>query len=106
MYLPSQQATACALVVNELIQNAVEHGFEKKKHGHIHVRLADGGDEVRLEVRDDGDLLPAEFDLDKPSSLGLQIVRSLVEGDLRGQLRLENQGSEVAATVVFPKVTF
>jgi two-component sensor histidine kinase len=106
MYLPSQQATACALVVNELIQNAVEHGFEKKKHGHIHVRLADGGDEVRLEVRDDGELLPAEFDLDKPSSLGLQIVRSLVEGDLRGQLRLENQGSEVAAIVVFPKVTF
>jgi two-component sensor histidine kinase/PAS domain-containing protein len=106
IYLPSQQATACALVVNELIQNAVEHGFEKKKHGHIHVRLGDGGDEVRLEVRDDGDLLPVEFDLDKPSSLGLQIVRSLVEGDLRGQLRLENQGSEVAATVVFPKVTF
>ena len=106
MYLPSQQATACALVVNELIQNAVEHGFEKKKHGHIHVRLSDGGDQVRLEVRDDGDPLPAEFDLDKPSSLGLQIVRSLVEGDLHGTLRLETQGSEVAATVVFPKVTF
>ncbi len=67
--------------------------------------MADGGDEVRLEVRDDGDLLPAAFDLDKPSSLGLQIVRSLVEGDLHGQLLLENQGSEVAATVVLPKVT-
>jgi two-component system, sensor histidine kinase PdtaS len=106
MYLPSQQATAFALVVNELIQNAVEHGFEKKKHGHIHVRLSDGGDQVRMEVRDDGDPLPAEFDLDKPSSLGLVIVRSLVEGDLHGTLRLETQGSEVAATVVFPKVTY
>jgi two-component sensor histidine kinase len=106
IYLPSQQATACALVVNELIQNAVEHGFEKKKHGHIHVRLADGGDQVRLEVRDDGDPLPAEFDLDKPSSLGLQIVRSLVEGDLNGTVSLENKDTEVTATVVFPKVTF
>jgi two-component system, sensor histidine kinase PdtaS len=106
IYLPSQQATACALVINELIQNAVEHGFEKKKHGHVHICLADNGDQVRLEVRDDGDPLPAEFDLDKPSSLGLQIVRSLVEGDLHGKLALANQDSEVTATVVFPKVTF
>jgi two-component sensor histidine kinase len=30
IYLPSQQATACALVVNELIQNAVEHGSRRK----------------------------------------------------------------------------
>jgi two-component sensor histidine kinase len=106
IYLPSQQATACALVVNELIQNAVEHGFEKRKHGHIHVHLADRGDQVRLEIRDDGEPLPMEFDLDKPSSLGLQIVRSLVEGDLHGKLAIENQDSEVIATVVFPKVTF
>jgi two-component sensor histidine kinase len=106
IYLPSQQATACALVVNELIQNAVEHGFEKKKHGHIHIRLADQGNQVSLEIRDDGEPLPAEFDLDKPSSLGLQIVRSLVEGDLHGRLSLENRDSEVTATMVFPKVTF
>ena len=33
IYLPSQQATACALVINELIQNALEHGFETKKRG-------------------------------------------------------------------------
>jgi two-component sensor histidine kinase len=105
IYLPSQQATACALVVNELIQNAVEHGFEKKRHGRISVRLADGGDKVGVEVMDDGDPLPADFDLDKPSSLGLQIVRSLVEGDLHGELKVENQEGEVAATIVFPKVT-
>jgi two-component sensor histidine kinase len=105
IYLPSQQATACALVVNELIQNAVEHGFERKKHGHISVRLMDGGDQVGVEVMDDGDPLPTEFDLEKPSSLGLQIVRSLVEGDLHGKATLENRDGEVVATVVFPKVT-
>lgn len=106
IYLPSQQATACALVVNELIQNAVEHGFEKKKHGHISVRLVDGGDQVEVEILDDGDPLPTEFDLEKPSSLGLQIVRSLVEGDLHGKVKVENREAEVAATIVFPKVTF
>jgi two-component system, sensor histidine kinase PdtaS len=106
IYLPSQQATACALVVNELIQNAVEHGFEKKRHGRILVGLVDGGDQVGVEVLDDGDPLPMEFDLEKPSSLGLQIVRSLVEGDLHGKLKVENRDGQVAATIVFPKVTF
>jgi two-component sensor histidine kinase len=105
IYLPSQQATACALVVNELIQNAVEHGFEKKKHGHVRVLLRDGGDKVGVEVLDDGDPLPVDFDLDRPSSLGLQIVRSLVEGDLHGEVGLQNRDGEVAATITFPKVT-
>ncbi len=103
IYLPSQQATSCALVVNELIQNAVEHGFEKKRQGHIHIRLADLGDQVSVEIRDNGDPLPADFDLDRPSSLGLQIVRTLVENDLRGRLRIENDGDEVTAVALFPK---
>jgi two-component system, sensor histidine kinase PdtaS len=83
----------------------VEHGFEKKRHGRISVRLVDGGDQVGVEVVDDGDPLPMEFDLDKPSSLGLQIVRSLVEGDLHGKLKVENRDGQVAAAIVFPKVS-
>ena len=56
-----------------------------------------------LEIWDDGDPLPADFSLDTPTSLGLQIVRSLVQEDLHGQLRLENQDDGVVATVAFPK---
>jgi two-component sensor histidine kinase len=39
-----------------------------------------------------------------PSSLGLQIVRSLVQDDLRGVLAIENREDGVLATVDFPKV--
>lgn len=104
VYLPSQQATACALVINELIQNALEHGYEDRKTGHIQIGLVDLGDKVRLEICDDGSPLPGDFDLANPTSLGLQIVRSLVQGDLRGDLCLENQARGVVATVIFPKV--
>ncbi len=104
IYLPSQQATACALVVNELIQNAMEHGFETQDHGHIKLKLIDGGDSVRLEVCDNGTLLPDDFSLDKPTSLGLQIVRTLVEGDLHGRVWLMNRDDEVVATVEFQKL--
>lgn len=103
IYLPSQQATACALVINELIQNALEHGYETRKTGQIQVNLTDLGDQARLEICDDGAPLPDNFDLKNPTSLGLQIVRSLVQGDLHGQVQLENQARGVVATVTFPK---
>ncbi len=104
VYLPSQQATACALVINELIQNALEHGYQDSKTGQIRIGLTDHGDKVQIEIWDDGSPLPADFSLDNPPSLGLQIVRTLVEGDLHGQVRLENQTRGVTATVIFPKV--
>lgn len=103
IYLPSQQATACALVTNELVQNALEHGFGRKKRGAIQITLTDTGDSVRIEIWDDGDPLPDEFNLDVPTSLGLQIVRTLVQGDLRGQVKLENSDGGVTALVSFPK---
>ncbi len=105
IHLPSQQATACALVVNELIHNTLEHGFETKKQGQIRVTLVDGGDKVGLEVWDDGTRLPEAFDLAASPSLGLQIVRTLVQDDLRGKLRLENQATGVAAILEIPKAS-
>jgi two-component system, sensor histidine kinase PdtaS len=104
IYLPSQQATAVALVINELIQNAVEHGFEGEKSGQVRLVLIDGGDQVKLEIWDDGDRLPADFDLTTTPSLGLQIVRSLVQDDLHGKLTLANHEAGVLAAVQFPKL--
>jgi two-component sensor histidine kinase len=103
IYLPSQQATACALVINELIQNALEHGFENRRRGEVRLTLTDSGDRVGVEIWDDGHPLPDDYSLDMPGSLGLQIVRSLVQSDLHGQLKLENQEQGVTATVTFPK---
>ena len=104
IYLPSQQATACALVINELVQNALEHGYSGGKHGQVQIELTDGGDRVQLEICDDGTPLPDSFDLGSSPSLGLQIVRSLVQGDLHGEVRLENHAERgVVATVAFPK---
>jgi two-component sensor histidine kinase len=103
IYLPSQQATACALVINELVQNALEHGFGDKKRGSVIVTLTDSGDSVQVDIWDDGDPLPADFSLDVPTSLGLQIVRTLVQGDLHGQVKLENSAGGVTAQVAFPK---
>jgi two-component sensor histidine kinase len=101
--LPAQRATACALVINELVQNAVEHGYTDRNGGTISLALRQEGAEMVVEVVDDGEGLPAGFDLNQTSSLGLRIVQTLVREDLKGSFSLVN-GRGVTATVRFPAV--
>jgi len=100
--LPSQQATSLALVVNELLQNAMEHAFPGRSGGRVEITLSEGRDGIRVEVRDDGVGLPQDFSPGRSADLGLQIVRTLVHDDLKGQLSLTNvQG--VRAVITMPR---
>lgn len=101
--LPTQQATACALVINELVQNALEHGFENRIDGTVVVNLQDDGQTVTIHVKDDGRGLPEAFDVTQTNSLGLRIVQSLVQSDLKGSFELNSRDNGVSATVTFPK---
>jgi len=99
--LPAQQATSCALIVNELIQNAIDHGLEGKDEGCVLVRLLQTDDSMAIEIEDDGAGLPEDFDPAR-GGLGLQIIRTLVRDDLKGQFLLED-GDGVRAVVSFPR---
>lgn len=105
IYLPTQPATVCALVINELLQNALEHGYERQEGGTVTVNLRDNGEQITISVDDDGVGLPEEFDLARTSSLGLQIVKILAEGDLKGSFELRDRDKGVSAVVTFPKHT-
>ncbi|MBI3943293.1 MAG: sensor histidine kinase, partial [Chloroflexi bacterium] len=102
VYLPAQQATACALVVNELLQNAVEHAYTRAEAGLVEVELQDLGDNVSITIRDDGEGLPQGFNPKVEGGLGLQIVRTLVQDDLRGHFEMRTENG-TAAIVTFPK---
>ncbi|HET9112138.1 MAG TPA: GAF domain-containing protein [Ktedonobacterales bacterium] len=82
--LPSEQATTLAIVLNELISNAIEHGFEHRSGGEIRISGAKQDDNIVVRVADDGAELPVGFSLDTAEGLGLQLVRGLVRSDLRG----------------------
>ncbi|WP_435742224.1 sensor histidine kinase [Nocardioides sp. SYSU DS0663] len=100
--LPSEAATALAMVLTEVLQNAVEHGYGdpgQPDHGNdagedlapagqvvVTVRRTVG--RLHLTVDDDGRGLPEGFDLDGSTNLGLSIVRTLVESELGGRLEL------------------
>lgn len=103
LLLSSQHANSVALILNELVANAVEHGFASADEGSILVRLLDEDERWRLEIRNDGDPLPPDFDPRQTNSLGLQIVESLVRGDLNGDFTLAGENGQTVAAVSFPK---
>jgi two-component sensor histidine kinase len=84
--MPAEPATALAMVLTELLQNAAEHAFGGGA-GVVTVRAERDGPHLQVTVSDDGAGLPAGH-LDDGSSLGLSIVRTLVETELRGSFRI------------------
>jgi len=99
--LPSEQATSLALVINELIQNSIEHGFVGRHEGVIGIDIIQDDKNYRIDIYDNGIGLPEGFSPQSASgSLGLQIVRTLVETDLGGSFQLYSQGGTRACVTI------
>ena len=99
----SREATVLALLINELVANAVLHGMAGRTRGQISVGAETEGDRVVLRVEDDGHGPPEGFDLEGSCGLGLTIARTLVRVDLRGSIAVErNACGGTTVTITFP----
>ena len=87
--IPASIATPLSVVLTELLQNAVDHGFaEGSGGGAVVVRLIAEDSSLRVQVIDDGAGVDREFDLDSATGLGLSIVRTLVTTELNGTIAI------------------
>ena len=89
------------LVVTELIHNALEHGLAESGT-QLRIELQRYSNEGLVTISDDGVGLPEGFDLSTSSNLGLQIVRTLTENELKGELKLESTHQGTQAKLRFP----
>jgi two-component sensor histidine kinase len=99
--LSGQVATPLALVLSELVANAVEHAYDGGS-GEVEIRVRRSSGGLELVVADQGRGLPDGFDLNSAGGLGLQIVRTLVLGELRGTFGLRPgpvRGTEAVVAV-------
>ncbi len=91
IHLSINTAIPCALIVNELISNALKHGFPEERRGNVGVEFRrNDGNGYLLQVKDDGVGFPANLDFHKTESLGMQIVVTLVN-QIEGTIRLERE---------------
>jgi two-component sensor histidine kinase len=103
--LPGDIATPLAVVLNELMQNAVDHAFGRVLHdgplvGSVRVELARDADRLLVDVVDDGVGLPPGFTIGESGGLGLSIVHALVTTELGGSIELHGgHGTRVHLTI-------
>ncbi len=105
--LPPETATPLAVVLTELLQNAVEHAYPvsasplapnmTRQPGEIRVHLANTSEALTLEVSDDGVGLPDGFSLGPSTSLGLSIVRTLVTTELGGVISFRSEHGTIVS---------
>ena len=99
--LDSRIATPLALVITELIHNALEHGLSESG-SHLDIGLIRNENLATITIADDGIGLPEGFTLSQSSNLGLQIVRTLTENELRGEIILQKTKHGTEAVLRFP----
>ncbi len=99
--LPINEAIPCGLIVNELVSNALKHGFPERRRGTVQVGLfQDEQGNVELSIGDDGVGFGPEQSLERPGSLGLQLVHLLTR-QLHGTLQV-HRAAPTRFTLRFP----
>ncbi len=84
------QFSHIGLLINELVSNSLKYAFPGNRKGEIVIRLRKiDQDEIELTVGDNGLGIPEDLDWRNTDTLGLQLVKMLVEDQLDGTLNLD-----------------
>ena len=96
-------AVTLGLIANELLLNALKHGFDGRSAGKLTVELH-AGNPNQMTVRDDGSGLPPGFDARKNTGLGIELVLGMTR-QIHGEVKIENDpAGGTRTTIFFPSV--
>lgn len=100
VFLSIRQAVPCALVLSEILSNALKHGMPDGGSGGIEILLDSSEvNRFRVFIKDNGPGIPDTIDTESGNTLGLKLIRNLVRQQLKGKLAIRrNAGTEVDVT--------
>jgi PAS domain S-box-containing protein len=98
LWVPIRPATSLALVINELVTNAVKHSHAARSSQEdlvgndlqIAISMQQDEENVCISVQDNGPGFPFGFDPVRNANLGLELVQTLVSNDLKGNITFQN----------------
>jgi len=102
--VPSRQATILALLINELVSNAIAHGFKGRQNGSIAIESGRSGARIWIKVTNNGHQIPEDMTTSSSKGLGLRIVERLSQSDLGGSFTIVPCDGQTVAEIVFPAV--
>ncbi|HDQ13723.1 MAG TPA: sensor histidine kinase, partial [Sediminispirochaeta sp.] len=100
LLLGLELAIPLGIIIYELVNNAIEHGFPEGQRGRIEVRGVVQNDTCGIEVHDDGVGLPEGFDAQRNENLGLLLVQML-SSQLGAKLEF-HKDSGTLVRLIFP----
>ena len=99
--ISSMVATPLALVLTELIHNALEHGLSISGDL-VELRINRQAASMTITVTDNGAGIPNDFSLELNTNLGLQIVQTLTKNELAGKIEFIKQNIGTQVQISFP----
>ncbi len=95
------QVIPCGLVINEVVTNALQHGFAGREKGELKIAHSIEKNNYQIKIANDGNSLPPDFDLEDSSSIGLKLVRMLTYDQLGGEVKIKDN-EWVEFKIIFP----
>ena len=93
------QAVSLGMIINEIVSNSFKHAFQDCEKPEISISCRSSEDRVQLSISDNGVGMPEGIGIDNPSSLGLELVNTLVK-QMKGTIKYEiDEGSKF--TIMF-----
>ncbi len=99
--LDINSAIPCALLINEIVSNAIQHGFPEGGEGNINIEFERDETAFCLRIGNDGKSFVKNIDLENSETLGLRLVADLT-AQLGGEVKMET-GEKTCFEITFPR---
>lgn len=104
IFLSVDNAIPCGLIINELVTNSLKYGFPGNIKGHVSIDMSYENTQYTLKIADNGVGMAEDHVINKPKTLGLQLVTTLAS-QLDAQLELERKNGS-CYTITFSNIYY
>ena len=94
--IPYNKATSIAIVINEIVSNSLKHAFNEKSSGTIKIKCSRENKNISIIISDNGRGISENFEANNNKSLGLSIVKMIIENEFKGTIKfVSDNGTRV-----------